>query len=243
MTLPLQRKMEGPFVCSACTFANNSGSHCSMCGGARPATRSEELLVLALARLEVPGGAARSTAHAHALRHVTSRNNWFCDVCKQPRIATDARYRCGTCTDYDSCDVCHTSSHPHPLKRVLTLSDGRWWCDRCGVRSSATDPVRRFRCFDCADYDMCGLCIAQTLPEAVSAPSIAAPEPAPAQRNQEQAPVADEAKNCVVCMDHVATHACVPCGHRCVCGECGPRLRSECPLCRTHVQLFMRVYD
>ena len=36
---------------------------------------------------------------------------------------------------------------------------------------------------------------------------------------------------CIVCFVNPKTHAAVPCGHLCACGECSARLR-ECPVCR-----------
>ena len=51
---------------------------------------------------------------------------------------------------------------------------------------------------------------------------------------------------CNVCMDAETTHAFVPCGHYCVCGECARTLTSrkdaECPICRQAVTGYMRIY-
>lgn len=47
--------------------------------------------------------------------------------------------------------------------------------------------------------------------------------------------VSDE-RQCAVCMDGVATHAFVPCGHRCCCKGCSERIvsmSSICPYCRS----------
>jgi Ankyrin repeats (3 copies)/Zinc finger, C3HC4 type (RING finger) len=46
---------------------------------------------------------------------------------------------------------------------------------------------------------------------------------------------------CVVCRDACASHALVPCGHRCVCGKCA-RL-TVCPICRAAVRSTLCVYD
>ena len=40
-----------------------------------------------------------------------------------------------------------------------------------------------------------------------------------------------EAPECVVCFERARAVAFVPCGHFCVCSNCGQRL-SECPICR-----------
>ena len=60
-------------------------------------------------------------------------------------------------------------------------------------------------------------------------------------RARASAPAAPAAPECVVCLDAPATHAFVPCGHKCVCGPCGRQL-GECPKCRAPVALLLRVY-
>ena len=40
-----------------------------------------------------------------------------------------------------------------------------------------------------------------------------------------------EAPECVVCLERAREVAFVPCGHFCVCSNCGQRL-WECPICR-----------
>lgn len=52
------------------------------------------------------------------------------------------------------------------------------------------------------------------------------------------------ALQCVVCMLHERNTACVPCGHVCVCEECGKQevIGSSCPMCRANVSLYMRVF-
>ena len=55
----------------------------------------------------------------------------------------------------------------------------------------------------------------------------------------------DEGK-CVVCLDHDATHAIIPCGHRCVCQEHAEMLiglkDQLCPVCRVSIRGSLRVY-
>lgn len=64
---------------------------------------------------------------------------------------------------------------------------------------------------------------------------------------EEQTLVPDQLvhKRCCVCLDAPNTHAYVPCGHKCVCGQCslglhttGPQL---CPVCRTTYKSCVRV--
>ena len=50
-----------------------------------------------------------------------------------------------------------------------------------------------------------------------------------------------DASACVVCLAKSATHAVVPCGHRCVCVGCAELIR-DCPMCRGSKQSVMRVY-
>ena len=57
---------------------------------------------------------------------------------------------------------------------------------------------------------------------------------------------------CVVCLSITATHACVPCGHKCVCEQCAAAAtataaasfsNNRCPLCRSNVSSIIRIYD
>jgi hypothetical protein len=51
--------------------------------------------------------------------------------------------------------------------------------------------------------------------------------------------------SCVVCMESPKTHAFVPCGHICACGDCGARVMSSmasCPYCREPAIMAMRLY-
>lgn len=52
-----------------------------------------------------------------------------------------------------------------------------------------------------------------------------------------------EGNECIICLTRARTHACVPCGHKCCCGECAQQLGKECPMCRCDLQLIMRVYE
>ena len=71
--------------------------------------------------------------------------------------------------------------------------------------------------------------------EKVQPGELAAPKP--------QAPGAD--MECVVCMEHVKTHAMVPCYHMCVCSGCAEKVVNElgtCPLCNASAARAQRVW-
>ncbi len=55
---------------------------------------------------------------------------------------------------------------------------------------------------------------------------------------------------CVVCLNSQKTHACVPCGHKCVCEKCAFIImnthgitKKKCPICRKGVSCIIRIYD
>lgn len=56
-------------------------------------------------------------------------------------------------------------------------------------------------------------------------------------KEHKRAPVED----CVVCCEKEKQLACIPCGHLAVCVLCGHSLRS-CPMCRTTIEAFVRIY-
>ena len=52
---------------------------------------------------------------------------------------------------------------------------------------------------------------------------------------------------CLVCYENARTHACIPCGHLCLCLDCVNRLWEchelpGCPVCRNLVREFQRIY-
>ena len=56
--------------------------------------------------------------------------------------------------------------------------------------------------------------------------------------------VAGDEELCVICLDAAKTHLLVPCGHRCVCANCGPSLEGKpCPVCRERCVMVVKVWD
>ena len=47
---------------------------------------------------------------------------------------------------------------------------------------------------------------------------------------------------CVVCFEHAARVACVPCGHMCLCVLDAPRV-DKCPICRARIAHRLTVFD
>ena len=45
---------------------------------------------------------------------------------------------------------------------------------------------------------------------------------------------------CIICFVNPKSHAAVPCGHWCACGDCSAQMK-ECPICRGPVQMWMHV--
>ena len=45
---------------------------------------------------------------------------------------------------------------------------------------------------------------------------------------------------CIVCFVNPKSHAAVPCGHQCACGDCSAKMK-ECPICRNPAQMWMHV--
>jgi ubiquitin len=109
---------------------------------------------------------ASTSIHPHQLRCVSSSRRWHCDICDaQQTVASHPRYRCGVCEDFDACSKCQTGPqcHEHPLKLVTVTPEGKWFCNSCtewgGHPQDGGPPLRRFRCYDCEDYDLCINCI------------------------------------------------------------------------------------
>jgi hypothetical protein len=50
-----------------------------------------------------------------------------------------------------------------------------------------------------------------------------------------------------LCWDRIADHALIPCGHLCLCSECGSnkniwRLQWKCPVCTRSFERGIRIY-
>ena len=52
------------------------------------------------------------------------------------------------------------------------------------------------------------------------------------------------ATECVICMSAERSYAIIPCGHKCLCAECGTKMAFEtCPLCRKTVQVVCEIFE
>ena len=65
---------------------------------------------------------------------------------------------------------------------------------------------------------------------------------------QEEAAPEPERDECVFCFaDASRTHACVPCGHKCVCAPCASTYLSasgsRCPMCREEITMTIQIFD
>ena len=50
---------------------------------------------------------------------------------------------------------------------------------------------------------------------------------------------------CKVCLNNKINTVLVPCGHRCICEDCGKSLGAskKCPICRQKIQKVMKTFD
>ena len=47
-----------------------------------------------------------------------------------------------------------------------------------------------------------------------------------------------------MCVDKPLTHAVMPCGHKCMCGECADQLTSKvCPICKDEYIKIGQIYE
>jgi len=62
----------------------------------------------------------------------------------------------------------------------------------------------------------------------------------------------DDEKACSICRENEKTHACIPCGHLCLCAMCAEdlskkgvygQIRTRCPICRLEADNFSRIYQ
>lgn len=68
----------------------------------------------------------------------------------------------------------------------------------------------------------------------------------PEERLREGAGASARELACVVCLAASKTHAFVPCGHRCVCADCGgavvEQAAATCPICRAVVEHVLQIF-
>lgn len=49
---------------------------------------------------------------------------------------------------------------------------------------------------------------------------------------------------CTICLDKPLTHAVMPCGHKCMCGDCAAKLTSKvCPICKDEYITIGQIYE
>ena len=49
---------------------------------------------------------------------------------------------------------------------------------------------------------------------------------------------------CTICLDKPLTHAVMPCGHKCMCGDCAAKLTSKvCPICKDEYITIGKIYE
>ena len=48
---------------------------------------------------------------------------------------------------------------------------------------------------------------------------------------------------CIICMDRLQDHACIPCGHQCLCQQCKDKIDDKCPVCRKKYNCIIRIYQ
>jgi len=53
----------------------------------------------------------------------------------------------------------------------------------------------------------------------------------------------EHSKKCVICYENPKTTMIEPCRHYCLCEECAKKVSNECPVCRTIITSFTRVYE
>jgi len=48
---------------------------------------------------------------------------------------------------------------------------------------------------------------------------------------------------CDICFNNQKTHACLPCGHKCLCSDCAVEISERCPICNTLITNVVRIFD
>jgi len=48
---------------------------------------------------------------------------------------------------------------------------------------------------------------------------------------------------CVICLTKGNSHACIPCGHKCLCRDCsGDLIHQRCPICNIQTTLIIQIF-
>ena len=47
---------------------------------------------------------------------------------------------------------------------------------------------------------------------------------------------------CNICYIYEKKYACVPCGHRCMCGNCANKINDRCPICKEQIKDIIKIY-
>lgn len=55
-------------------------------------------------------------------------------------------------------------------------------------------------------------------------------------------PSPNTSKLCCVCLTNENSHVIIPCGHKCVCEDCGSQI-DKCPICRQHFTSLFKVFE
>ena len=80
------------------------------------------------------------------------------------------------------------------------------------------------------------------------APSLSSAASLPVALGKSGAPFAagDDGTECIVCLSEAASHAVVPCGHKCLCKTCTTEVEQgrlgACPLCRERIVRMLQIY-
>jgi len=48
---------------------------------------------------------------------------------------------------------------------------------------------------------------------------------------------------CDICLSNQKTHACLPCGHKCLCSDCAYQITNRCPICNNLITNVIRIFD
>ena len=47
---------------------------------------------------------------------------------------------------------------------------------------------------------------------------------------------------CNICYTYEKKYACIPCGHRCMCGNCANKINDNCPICKEKIKDIIKIY-